>query len=142
MRQNMTEAQICARLRELSSRSFHHTRKTVVKHEVTEYESTMVVSGGRKLSGSYKTSSQVIDAYEQEDWGVLESRGRMFEAGKGSRYTKRVHVNKGAHYTKSGGVTTTNRPTAHGEVGSVGRVITVKRFAGSRLTCVCKSKKF
>ena len=141
MRQ-MTEAQIIARMRQISeSRSFHHVRKNREEKREMGYESIMVVTGGRKQTGSYKTARQIMDAYEEEDWGELESRGRMFEAGKGTRFTKRVHVNKGCHYTKSG-ATTTNRPTAHGEVGGVGSVITIKRFAGSRLTCVCKSKRF
>lgn len=123
MRQNMTEAQIVARMRQLSSRSFHHTRKVVEKHEPVEQFSTSLFIDDRKPE-------------------KLENRRQMFEAGKGTRFTKRTHVNKGAHYTKSGGVTSTNRPTAQGEVCSVGSIITVKRFSNSRLTCVCKSKRF
>lgn len=122
-----TTAQICARMREIrESRSFHHVRKTAAKREVSGCESTMIVRGGRKLTGSYRTSRQLIDAYEQEEWGGLESRCQMFETGKGRRFTKRVNVN-------------CKRPTAQGEVCSVGRVIAVKRFSNSRLTCVCKS---
>lgn len=135
----MTEKAIIARMRQIrESRTFHHT-KTVTKRQVVEYESTMVVRGGRKLAGAYRTAKQVMEDYEQEEWEHLENRRQMFEAGKGTRFTKRTHVNTGAHYTKSGGVTSTKRPTAQGEVCSVGRVITVKRFSNSRLTCVCKS---
>ena len=133
-----TTKQICARMREISaSRTFHHQRKQRVEKCETIYEQTMVVKGGRKPK-QYMTSKQLIEAYEQEEWET-ENRHQMFEAGKGTRFTKRTHVNNGAHYTKSGGVTTTKRPTAQGEVCSVGRVITVKRFSNSRLTCVCKS---
>lgn len=138
----MTTAQICARMREINEHfKFHHKRKTIAPKREQCYESTMAVGGCRKLKGGYRTAKQLQDAYEQQEWGTIESRAQMFEAGKGSRYTKRVSVSKGAHYTK-GGCTTTNRPTAQGEVGSVGRVITVKRFPGSRLTCVCKSRMY
>ena len=138
----MTEAQIVARMKQIrESRQFHHVRKSSGEKRENVYESTMVVRSGRKLTGSYKTTQQVMAAYEAEEWSGLENGSRMFEAGKGTRYTKRVHVNKGAHYTKKG-VSTTNRPTAHGEAGSVGRIITTKRFSGSRLTCVCKSTRY
>lgn len=136
----MTEKVIIARMRQIrESRTFHHNRNTAVVRQVQEYESSMVVQSGRKLAGAYRTAKQVMEDYEQEEWEHLENRRQMFEAGKGTRFTKRTHVNTGAHYTKSGGVTSTKRPTAQGEVCSVGRVITVKRFSNSRLTCVCKS---
>ena len=139
----MTEAQICARLKELSNRrKYRHARKPRVEKREVCHESTMVVQG-YKLKGSYKTARQLIDAYEQADWGGLESRKQMFEAGKGVRFTKRTHVNKGAHFTKSGGITTTNRVTADGEIaGSGAKVIVTKRFPNSRLTCVCKSRAY
>ena len=138
----MTTAQICARMREIREhRRFHHKRKTIAPKPEQCYESTMAVGGYRKLKGGYQTARQMQEAYEQEEWEPIENRSRMFEAGKGSRFTKRVNTSKGAHYTK-GGCTSTNRPTAQGEVGSVGRVITVKRFPGSRLTCVCKSRMY
>lgn len=134
-----TTAQICARMREIrESRTFHHQRKQRVEKCETVYEQTMVVKGGRKRK-HYMTAVQLMQAYEQEQWEGLETRRQMFEAGKGTRFTKRTHVNNGAHYTKGGGVTTTKRPTAHGEVCSIGRQIVVKRFSNSRLTCVCKS---
>ena len=142
MKQYKTTAQICARLRELDERLKHrHTRKTKEPKRVQEWESTMTVSPERRLKGSYRTATQVLNDYEQEQWEQLESRHRMFEAGKGSRYTKRVSVQKGAHFGKKS-VSTTNRPTAQGEVSSCGSVITLKRFPGSRLTCVCKSRMF
>ena len=140
MRQNMSEAQICARMRQLIGNKYRHTHKQTAQKREHVYESSMVVEC-RPMKGSYKTAKQVMEAYEQADWGGPESCRRMFEEGKGTRFTKRVHVNKGAHYTAKS-VSSTNRPTAHGEVTSVGRVITVKRFAGSRLTCVCKSKMY
>lgn len=133
-----TTAQICARMREIRGHFKSHPKQREAKREASEYEQTMVVQGGRKRK-HYMTSKEIMEAYEREEWGGLESRRQMFEAGKGTRFTKRTHVNCGAHYTKSGGVTSTKRPTAHGEVCSVGRVITVKRFSNSRLTCVCKS---
>lgn len=132
-----TTAQICARMREIRESRKSHPKHKSIKCEVQEYEQTMVVQGGRKRQ-HYMTSKQIMEAYEREEWGGQESRRQMFEAGKGTRFTKRVNVNTGSHYTKSG-VTSTKRPTAQGEVCSVGRVITVKRFSNSRLTCVCKS---
>ena len=135
-----TTAQICARMREISESRKSHPKQKVTKRKVTEYESTMVVKGGRKPK-HWMTAKQIMQTYEQVEWET-ENRYQMFEAGKGTRFTKRTHVNKGAHYTKGGGVTTTKRPTAQGEVCSVGRVITVKRFSNSRLTCVCKSIKY
>lgn len=139
----MTTAQIYARIREIREhRKFHHNRKVTASKREQCYESTMAVGGHRKLKGGYRTAKQAIDAYEQQEWGGLESRRQMFETGKGCRFTKRVNVNNGAHYTKNGGVTSTKRPTAQGEVCSVGRVITLKRFNNSRLTCVCKSIRY
>ena len=132
-----TTAQICARMREIRESRKSHPKQKVAKREVMEYEQSMVVQGGRKRK-HYMTSKELMQAYEQVEWET-ENRRQMFEAGKGTRFTKRTHVNNGAHFTKGGGVTTTKRPTAQGEVCSVGRVITVKRFSNSRLTCVCKS---
>jgi len=140
MKQSMSEAQICARMRKLIGMKYRHTSKKTPQKSERIYESSMVVEC-RPMKGSYKTARQVMEEYEQADWGGLESGRRMFEEGKGTRFTKRVHVNKGAHYTAKS-VSSTNRPTAHGEVASVGRVITVKRFSNSRLTCVCKSKMY
>ena len=138
----MTTAQICARMREIREhRKFHHNRKPKAQKREQCYESTMAVGGCRKVKGGYKTAKELLQAYEQQEYGELENRRQMFEAGKGTRFTKRVHVNTGAHYTKSGGVTSTKRPTAQGEVSGCGSVITLKRFPGSRLTCVCKSRK-
>lgn len=133
----MTEKAIIARMREIRESRKSHPKHKSIKREVQEYEQTMVVQGGRKHQ-HYMTSKQILETYEREEWGGQESRRQMFEAGKGTRFTKRVNVNTGSHYTKSG-VTSTKRPTAQGEVCSVGRVITVKRFSNSRLTCVCKS---
>ena len=80
----MTEKAIIARMRQIrESRTFHHT-KTVTKRQVVEYENTMVVRGGHKLKGAYRTSLQVMEAYEQEEWGGLESR-RQSPAGRGRR---------------------------------------------------------
>ena len=102
------------------SRTFHHVRKAAPKRKTEEYSTTMVI-GGRKLRGGYRTAKQLMEAYEQEEWGGLESR-QMFEAGKGVRQPKKAKNNASKE-----------------EAGTLPRAITVKRFQGSRLTCVCKS---
>lgn len=65
-----------------------------------------------------------IDAFEAFELGARIENGRaMFKAGMGERSKKRVkaHVNRG---------------------GTIGNTIVTKRFDGSRLTCVCKSKVY
>ena len=52
----------------------------------------------------------------------IESRGRMFYEGQGVRQPKKAK----------------NRASKE-QAGTIGRTIVVKRFEGSRLTCVCKS---
>lgn len=52
-----------------------------------------------------------------------ESRRDIFFAGQGKRSPKKV---KNRYSTE--------------QAGTVGRIITTKRFAGSRITCVCKSR--
>lgn len=57
------------------------------------------------------------------DMPVLESGRKMFAVGKGQLQPKKA------------------KNTASSErAGTIGRTIVVKRFDGSRLTCVCKSK--
>ena len=53
---------------------------------------------------------------------VLESGRRMFYEGQGVRQPKKAK----------------NRASKE-QAGTIGRTIVVKRFEGSRLTCVCKS---
>ena len=52
----------------------------------------------------------------------IESRGRMFYEGQGVRQPKKAK----------------NRASKE-QAGTIGRTLVVKRFEGSRLTCVCKS---
>ena len=52
----------------------------------------------------------------------LENRGEMFYLGQGVRQPKKAK----------------NRASKE-QAGTIGRSIVVKRFEGSRLTCVCKS---
>lgn len=52
----------------------------------------------------------------------IENRGEMFYLGKGERSPKKAK----------------NRASTEA-AGTIGRTIVVKRFEGSRLTCVCKS---
>lgn len=52
----------------------------------------------------------------------IERRGEMFYLGKGERSPKKAK----------------NRASTE-SAGTIGRTIVVKRFEGSRLTCVCKS---
>lgn len=52
----------------------------------------------------------------------IESRGEIFNLGKGERSPKKAK----------------NRASRE-QAGTIGRSITVKRFEGSILTCVCKS---
>ncbi len=52
----------------------------------------------------------------------IESRGEIFNLGKGERSPKKAK----------------NRASRE-QAGTIGRSIVVKRFEGSRLTCVCKS---
>ena len=56
---------------------------------------------------------------------VRETRKDMFFYGQGVRQPKKVK----------------NRASSE-EMGTIGRRIVVKRFAGSRVTCVCKSRIF
>lgn len=53
----------------------------------------------------------------------LENRRRMFNEGKGLLQPKKA---------KNG--------ASREQAGTIGRTIVVKRFEGSRLTCVCKSR--
>lgn len=55
----------------------------------------------------------------------LERGGQMFAIGKGQSSAKKA---------KNG--------FSKEEAGTIGNSIRVKRFEGSRLTCVCKSKKY
>jgi len=140
----MTEAQICARMREIREcRRFHHNRKKAeIKREACVESGTVAYRNGSR--GSYKTALQFLSEYNSRDESTplrYASTREIFADGKGAGYRKRANVSKGAHYTKSGGVTTKNRVTADGEVcGSVPKAITTKRFSNSRLTCVCKSR--
>lgn len=53
---------------------------------------------------------------------TIESRGRMFNEGKGQMQPKKA-----------------KNSVSKEQAGTIGRTIVVKRFDGSRLTCVCKS---
>lgn len=52
----------------------------------------------------------------------LENRSRMFNEGKGQLQPKKA-----------------KNSASREQAGTIGRTIVVKRFEGSRLTCVCKS---
>ena len=56
---------------------------------------------------------------------LLERGGQMFAIGKGQRSAKKA---------KNG--------FSKEEAGTIGSTILTKRFSNSRLTCVCKSKKY
>ena len=53
----------------------------------------------------------------------LENRSRMFNEGKGLLQPKKA-----------------KNSASREQAGTIGRTIVVKRFEGSRLTCVCKSR--
>lgn len=84
-----------------------------------EREAKRAIKRTRSLERDRK---RVYQALFTEPIG-LERRGRMFNEGKGQPQPKKA------------------KNTASSEqAGTVGRTIVVKRFEGSRLTCVCKSR--
>lgn len=79
----------------------------------------------RKRGGMVETmgsSRQRVRRETMADTMGIESRGEIFNLGKGERSPKKAK----------------NRASRE-QAGTIGRSITVKRFEGSRLTCVCKS---
>lgn len=74
---------------------------------------------GESLSGSRRRVQRETMA---DVMPVLESGRRMFYEGQGVRQPKKAK----------------NRASKE-QAGTIGRTIVVKRFEGSRLTCVCKS---
>lgn len=60
-----------------------------------------------------------------DDMSMLESGRKIFAICKGHRSPKK----------------TKNRVSSE-QAGTIGRSIVVKRFANSRLTCVCKSRRY
>lgn len=78
----------------------------------------------RGMSGvSLSSSRQRVQRETMADaMPVLESGRRMFYEGQGVRQPKKAK----------------NRASKE-QAGTIGRTIVVKRFEGSRLTCVCKS---
>jgi len=79
----------------------------------------------RKRGGMVETmgsSRQRVRRETMAETMGIESRGEIFNLGKGERSPKKAK----------------NRASRE-QAGTIGRSITVKRFEGSRLTCVCKS---
>lgn len=79
----------------------------------------------RKRGGMVETmgsSRQRVRCATMAETMGIESRGEIFNLGKGERSPKKAK----------------NRASRE-QAGTIGRSITVKRFEGSRLTCVCKS---
>jgi len=79
----------------------------------------------RKRGGMVETmgsSRQRVRRETLAETMSIESRGEIFNLGKGERSPKKAK----------------NRASRE-QAGTIGRSITVKRFEGSRLTCVCKS---
>lgn len=74
---------------------------------------------GESLSGSRRRVQRETMA---DAMPMLESGRRMFYEGQGVRQPKKAK----------------NRASKE-QAGTIGRTIVVKRFEGSRLTCVCKS---
>lgn len=71
------------------------------------------------------TFRQIMDRYECEDTSrplYRATTDEIFQAGKGQRTRKKCKNS----YSRE-------------QAGTIGRVVTVKRFENSRLTCVCKS---
>lgn len=77
---------------------------------------------GGKVGYSLERSRQVVQRETMVEPMGLEKRGEMFYLGKGERSPKKAK----------------NRASRE-QAGTIGRSIVVKRFEGSRLTCVCKS---
>ena len=123
---------IIKRMRELRERrSFHHVHKAKVEKRENGYESSMVI---RVKSRVYAHGEQrkAIDAYEAEDWGTLERGAAMHRAGMGVATRKKSHI-RGSQKPN---------PDMKEGVGTVGTIIATKRFNNSRLTCVCKTRKY
>ena len=79
----------------------------------------------KHFSGSIE---HVMGAYEGMDRSTplqYAKTSDIFRAGMGSRTCKKAKNN----FSKE-------------EAGTIGNCLTVKRFRGSRLTCVCKTKKY
>lgn len=79
----------------------------------------------RKRGGMGETMSRSRQRVQRETMAEpigLERGGEMFYLGQGVRQPKKAK----------------NRASKE-EAGTIGRTIVVKRFEGSRLTCVCKS---
>lgn len=107
------------------------TRQNIEQHRGHCY----LVKGRKVERIEYKcfhgSIEHVMSQYEGMDRSTpLKYAGatEIFRAGMGSRTRKKPQI--------SG----SRRETAHGQAGTIGNCITVKRFKGSRLTCVCKCK--
>lgn len=106
------------------------------RQNIEQYRGHCYLVKGRKIEAiGYRhfhgTIEQVMSKYEGMDRSTpLKYAGatEIFRAGMGSRTRKKPQI--------SGSRT----ETAHGKAGTIGNSITVKRFKGSRLTCVCKCK--
>lgn len=97
------------------------TAKRVEHERLLAYRERERKRGG--MGGySLERSRQIVERETMAEPMGLENRGEMFYLGQGARQPKKAK----------------NRASKEA-AGTIGRSIVVKRFEGSRLTCVCKS---
>lgn len=97
------------------------TAKRVEHERLLAYRERERKRGG--MGGySLERSRRIVERETLAEPMGLENRGEMFYLGQGVRQPKKAK----------------NRASKEA-AGTIGRSIVVKRFEGSRLTCVCKS---
>lgn len=88
-------------------------------------ESRMTIEGVPSVGRRYVSQRDAVRRYERREEAREPMYGRnMFEQGQDRRPEKGKTKN---HYSRE-------------EYGTIGTTIIVRRFEGSRLTCVCKSR--